>query len=76
MRSYFEILHVAVLIQYRLVTNRQTDGETNGHMTTAYAALAFPTIVDVQSDADGVSLVGEFGVHWFGNYTDRQNQRN
>ena len=34
------ILHLAVLIQYRRVTDRETDGRTDGHMTTAYTALA------------------------------------
>ena len=34
------ILSVAVLVQYRLVTDRQTDGQTHGHTTTANTALA------------------------------------
>ena len=34
------ILHLAVVVQYRRVTDRQTDGQTNGHTTTAYTALA------------------------------------
>jgi len=38
------ILHLAILVQCRLVTDRQTDrqndGQTDRHTTTAYTALA------------------------------------
>ena len=34
------ILSLAVLIQYRLVTDGRTDRHTDGHMTTANTALA------------------------------------
>jgi len=39
------ILHLATLVQYRLVTDRRTDGRTvgrsDGHMATAHFALAW-----------------------------------
>jgi len=34
------ILRLAPLVQCRLVTDRQTDGRTDRHMTTDYTALA------------------------------------
>jgi len=34
------ILYLAVLIEYRLLTDRQTDGQTDIHMATAYTPLA------------------------------------
>jgi len=36
----FVILRLAALVQCRLVTNRQTGRQTDGHATTVYTALA------------------------------------
>jgi len=43
------ILRLVILVQCRLVTDRRTDGQTDGRMTTAYTALAWRRAVKAHS---------------------------
>ena len=41
------ILRLAVLVEHRLVTDRQTDRKTDRHTTTAYTTLAWRRAVKI-----------------------------
>ena len=52
------ILSVAVLIQYRLVTDRQTDTQTDGHTTTATITATIQYLPILRMASRGKKCVG------------------
>jgi len=51
------ITRLAILVQCRLVTDRQTDKRTDGHTTTSYTALAERRAVINDDDGDDNNIM-------------------